>query len=63
MCKLHSFLTIQKPNYRQFSITGFAVVLKTTAFDGKSFMTWKEKMVLWLTAMHCYHSQRGNPRT
>jgi hypothetical protein len=26
MCKLPSFLTIQKPNFRQFSITGFAAV-------------------------------------
>jgi hypothetical protein len=62
MCKLRSFLTIQKPNYRPFSITGFVVVLKTTAFDGKSFMTWKEKMVLWLTAMHCYHVAEGKPK-
>jgi hypothetical protein len=39
MRKFSIFLTIQKPNYRQFSVTGFAVVLKPTAFDGKHFMT------------------------
>jgi hypothetical protein len=55
MSKLPSFLTIQKPNYMQFSITGFAAVLKPTTFDGKNFMTWCAKMELWLTAMHCYH--------
>jgi hypothetical protein len=46
MCKLPSFLTIQKPNYMQFSVTGFAAMLKPTAFDGKNFMTWKAKIVL-----------------
>jgi hypothetical protein len=35
MWKLLNFLTIQKPNYRQFSVTGFAAVLKPTTFDGK----------------------------
>jgi hypothetical protein len=55
MCKLPSFLTTPKPNYRQFSITRFAAMLKPTAFDGKNFMTWKAKMVLWFTVMHCYH--------
>jgi hypothetical protein len=61
MRKLSKFLTIQKPNFRQFSVTGFAAVLKPTAFDGKNFMTWKAKMVLWLTAMHCYHVAEGKP--
>jgi hypothetical protein len=61
MRKLSRFLTIQKPNYRQFSVTGFAVVLKPTAFDRKNFMTWKAKMVLWLTVMHRYHVAEGKP--
>jgi hypothetical protein len=39
MSKLPRFLTIQKPNYMQFFVTVFAVVLKPTAFDGKNFMT------------------------
>jgi hypothetical protein len=38
MRKLSRFLTFQKPNYMQFSVTGFAAVLKPTAFDGKNFM-------------------------
>jgi hypothetical protein len=61
MRKLSRFLTIQKPNFRQFSVTGFDAVLQPTAFDGKNFMTWKTKMVLWLTAMHCYHVVEGKP--
>jgi hypothetical protein len=61
MRKLSRFLTIEKSNFRQFSVTGFAAVLKPTAFDGKNFMTWKAKMVLWLTAMHCYHVAEGKP--
>jgi hypothetical protein len=61
MCKLSSFLTIQKPNYRQFFVTGPAVVLNLTAFDGKNFMTWRAKMELWLAAMHCVDGE--NPST
>jgi hypothetical protein len=59
MRKFSKFLTIQKPKFRQFFVTGFAAVLKQTAFDGKNFMTWKAKMVLWLTVMHCYHVAEG----
>jgi hypothetical protein len=33
--------------------------VKPTAFNGKNFITWKAKMVLWLTAMHCYHVAEG----
>ena len=46
------FLTIQKLNVRQFSISGFAAALKPNNFDGKNFMIWRVKMVLWLTAMN-----------
>jgi hypothetical protein len=61
MCKLSSFLTIQKTNYRQFFVTGPAVVLNLTAFDGKNFMTCRAKMELWLAAMHCVDGE--NPST
>jgi hypothetical protein len=47
----------------QFFIIGIDAVLKPTAFDGKNFMTWKTKMVLWLTAMHCYHVAEGKPES
>ena len=47
-------LTIQKPNLRQFSISGFAAALKPNDFYSKNFMIWRAKMVLWLTAMNCY---------
>ena len=50
------FLTIQKPNNRQFSVSGFAAALKPNNFDGKNFMIWRAKMVLWLTVMNCYHA-------
>ena len=36
--KLPKFLTIQKPNVRQFSVSGFAAALKPNNFDGKNFM-------------------------
>ena len=50
--KIHNSLTIQKPNLRQFSISGFAAALKPNNFDGKNLMIWRAKMVLWLTAMN-----------
>ena len=49
-------LTIQKPNVIQFSISGFAAALKPNSFNGKNFMIWQAKMVLWLTTMNCYHA-------
>ena len=54
-----NYLTIQKPNVRQFSISGFAAALKPNNFDGKNFMIWHAKMVLWLTTMNCYHAVQG----
>ena len=54
-------LTIQKPNYRHFSIRGFAAILKPDPFDGKNFLIWKAKMELWLTAMSCYRVVEGKP--
>jgi hypothetical protein len=47
MCrKLSKFLTIQKPNIRQFSLSGFAAALKPNQFDGKNFMIWRARMEL-----------------
>jgi hypothetical protein len=54
--KLSKFLTIQKPNVRQFSLSGFVAALKSNQFDGKNFMIWCARMELWLTAMNCYHA-------
>ena len=54
--KMSKFLTIQKPYLRQFSVSGFAAALKPNKFDDKNFMIWHAKMVLWLTAMNCYHA-------
>jgi hypothetical protein len=54
--KLSKSLTIQKPNIRQFSLSGFAATLKPNQFDGKNFMIWRARMELWLTAMNCYHA-------
>ena len=54
--KMPKLLTIRKPNNRQFSVSGFAAALKPNNFDGNNFMIWRAKMVLWLTAMNCYHA-------
>ena len=54
--KMPIYLTIRKPNVRQFSVSGFTAALKPNNFDGKNFMIWRAKMILWLTAMNCYHA-------
>ena len=41
--KMSNFLTFQKPNVRQFSVSGFAAALKPNIFDGKNFMIWHAK--------------------
>ena len=58
---MSNYLTIQKPNVRQFFVNGFAAALKPNNFDGKNFMIWRVKMVLWLTTMNCYHAAQGEP--
>jgi hypothetical protein len=51
-----NFLTIQKPDIRKFSVSGFAAAFKPNDFDGTNYKRWRAKMVLWLTAMNCCHA-------
>jgi hypothetical protein len=55
--KMHVSLTIQKPDLRHFSVSGCADALKPSEpFDGTFYKRWCNKMILWLTAMNCYHA-------
>jgi hypothetical protein len=54
--------TIQKPDIRHFSVSGFVVALKPSEpFDGTFYKRWHSKMILWLTAMNNYHAVQGKP--
>jgi hypothetical protein len=54
--------TIQKPDFRHFSISCFAAALKPSEpFDGTFYKRWHSKMILSLTAMNCYHAAQGKP--
>ena len=56
MCRiLPTFLTIQKPDLYRLSVTGFAAALRPNIFDGANYKRWRDKMVLWLTAMNVIH--------
>jgi hypothetical protein len=57
--KMSKFLTIQKPDVRQFSVSGFAAALKSNDFNRTNYKRWRAKMVLWLTAMNYYHAAQG----
>jgi hypothetical protein len=52
---LPNYLTIQKPD-RQFSVRGFAAVLKPKLFNGTFYKSWRARMILWLTSMNCYRA-------
>jgi hypothetical protein len=51
---LPKFLTIQKRD-RQFSSVGFASMLKLNVFEGTHYKRWRQKCILWLTSMNCFH--------
>ena len=57
--KMSKFLTIQKPDIRHFSVSGFAAALKPDLFDGSNYKRWRARMILWLTAMSCYDVAKG----
>ena len=58
---MSKFLTIQKPNIRNFSVSGFAATLKPDHFDGSNYKRWRVRMILWLTTMSCYHATEEKP--
>ncbi|WVZ51499.1 LOW QUALITY PROTEIN: hypothetical protein U9M48_002643 [Paspalum notatum var. saurae] len=44
------------------SAGGFTAALKPSEpFDGTVYNRWRSKMILWLTAMHCFHVVKGKP--
>jgi hypothetical protein len=60
--KMHISLTIQKPDIKHFSVSGFAAALKPSEpFDETFYKRWRSKMILFLTAMNSYHAAQGKP--
>jgi len=55
------FLTFQKRDDRQFSSVGFAGLLKPTPFEGTHYKRWRQKTILWLTSMNCFHVVHEQP--
>ena len=53
LLKLPKFLTFQKCD-RQFLVVGFAGMLKSNVFEGTHYKRWRQRCILWLTAMHRY---------
>jgi hypothetical protein len=37
-----------------FFVVGFAGMLKLNVFEGTHYKRWRQRCILWLTAMHCY---------
>jgi hypothetical protein len=60
--KMPKNLTIQKLDCcDRLSVTSFAVALKSNAFDGSNYKRWRDRMILWLTAMNIIHVTNGKP--
>ena len=57
---MSNFLTIQKFD-RHFSVRGLVAVLKPDSFDGTFYKRWRARMIVWLTAMNCYHVVQRKP--
>jgi hypothetical protein len=54
--KMLKLLTIQKLNCcNRPSVTSFAAALKSNAFDGSNYKRWRDRMILWFTAMNIIH--------
>jgi hypothetical protein len=54
--------TIQKHDIRHFYVSGCAAELKPSEpFDGTFYKRRRSKMILWLTALNCYHAAQGKP--
>jgi hypothetical protein len=59
-----NYLTIQKPNCRQFSelsMAGFTDALRPDKFTGVHFKMWQYKAELWLTTMKVFQISKGKP--
>jgi hypothetical protein len=56
------FSNNKKHDIRHFSVSGFAAALKPSEpFDGIFYKRWRSKMILWLSAMNCYHATQEKP--
>ena len=54
--KLPSYLTIQKPDFvNRLSVSSFAATIKPPPFDGSNYKCWRERLILWLTALRMIH--------
>jgi hypothetical protein len=61
--KMPKLLSIQKLDCRdRLPVTSFAVVLNPNAFDGSNYKQWRDRMILWLTAMNIIHVVKGKPK-
>jgi hypothetical protein len=57
-----NYLTIQKPDYvDRLSISTFAASIRPNIFYGSNFNRWRERVMLWLTAMNIMHVTKGKP--
>ena len=60
--KLTSYLTIQKPELvNRLSVSSFAATIKPPPFDDSNYKRWRERLILWLTALRMMHVKEDKP--
>jgi hypothetical protein len=60
--KMPKYLTIQKLDCCDWLlVTSFATARKPNAFDGSNYKRWRDRMILWLTAMNIIYVAKGKP--
>jgi hypothetical protein len=60
--KMPIFLTIQKPDLvDRLMVANFAATIRPNVFYGSNFNRWRERVILWLTALNIMHVAKGKP--
>ena len=60
--KMPRFLTIQKPDLvNRLSVSSFAATIKPPPFDDSNYKRWRERLILWLTALRMMHVKEDKP--
>ena len=60
--KFPRYVTIQKPDYvNRLSVSSFAATIKPPPFDDSNYKRWRERLILWLTALRMMHVKEDKP--
>jgi hypothetical protein len=60
--KMPIYVTIQKSDsVDRLTVANFAATIRPNIFYGSNFNRWRERVILWLTALNIMHVAKGKP--